>query len=325
LTWPERLDGPGGFRTTPWPGQLFELVPDNVLRFFFGSRRLFRRIRSVEAKTNSLGFRGPLPPSPKDQTVWKVLVLGDSITFGEGVADGEEFLALVEKYWRLENPFSKPVRFINTAVGGYNTSQEVAVLKRYLPQLKPDLVWLVITLEDVLPWGTVIVRENGTLFRPGAPLRHKIRDRLKAVSGIIWWLHEAFRFVRLDAYVRRLFRPDYPGYQEWRRSLAEYARIIGDPARSLVFIAPGSWKLERYPWRDVHERIRNEVELLGLPCIDLLPAFEGEHAARFWCHPLDLHPNALAHRRYAEFIAGNSVVRGHVAASMMKNHGGFMG
>lgn len=317
LKYPERQCDTGVFKTSDWPKQLYELVPNNRFNFYFGSRLIWKHFTSVTQTVNSHGFRGPEPPPPDDDTVLKVLVLGDSIAFGEGVPDGEEFLQRIEQHWQEEIPFPKPIRFINTAVGGYNTTQELAAAKRYLPQYKPDVVWLFVSLEDSLPWGAVEVTEDGRLFRPGAPLKHRIRDRLKSLSGLLWWFHEAYRYVRLDSYIPRLFQPDFPGYQEWKRTLREFSNMFDSLEEVIVFITIASWKLHNYPWKSVHKLMQKDIESFGFRCIDTLPAFEGQDTSKMWCHPLDVHPNSNAHRIYADFISNHQQVKRWVKKRML--------
>lgn len=305
MTWPERLSGAGAFRAAATPGRYYELVPGACVRFFFGSRLLTGSFRTVSAQVNSGGYRNPEPTGEDAGGARRVLVLGDSMTFGEGVPDGAEFVRLVEGRLRSAG---HDLTLFNAGVGGYNTSQEVATLRELQPQVRPELVWMFLTLEDTLAWGAVQVDEQGRLFRPGAPLRHRVRDLAKRGSGLLWWLHEAYRFHRLDSYGHRLFREDIPGYQQWRGSMREFAELLGDTRRGLVFLAPGLWKLDQYPWRELHARIHGELEALGLACVDLLEVFEGRDARELWCHPLDIHPNEAGHRLIAEFVATHPAV-----------------
>lgn len=308
LAYSERDCDPAVFRKSDFPDQIYEYAPSRTFHFYFGDRHLHKKIRAVETTINSHGFRGPEIEEKNESNKLRIMVLGDSFSFGAGVADGLEFVRLVEKDWNGNGAFPGEVEFINASVGGYNTTQAVATLLRHRERYRPDMVWLFISLEDTFDWGTVVVREDGTLFRPGAPFRFRIRRAMRHASGIIWWLDYAERYRRGDTYIPSLFHPGFAGYQEWKKALQHYADAVGSPERSLVFIAPAIWKLKRYPWKHIHEHIQAEAESLGLICVDLFPAVEGQDMSRLWCHPLDLHPNTEAHGRFADFILRHPTV-----------------
>src|SRR5690349_22357890 len=52
------------------------------------------------ASTNALGFRGPDPATPKPHGLVRVIAVGDSVTFGFGVNDGDTFCAQAERLVR---------------------------------------------------------------------------------------------------------------------------------------------------------------------------------------------------------------------------------
>ncbi len=58
-----------------------------------------------------------------------------------------------------------------------------------------------------------------------------------------------------------------------------------------------------YPLRPIHDFMQARLGELGIECLDTLPAFKGRTSAELWVHPVDRHPNELAHRLIAEFLA----------------------
>lgn len=51
-----------------------------------------------------------------------------------------------------------------------------------------------------------------------------------------------------------------------------------------------------YPLEQVHEAITAFCRGAGIACLDLLPALQGRSSVSLWVHPVDTHPNELAHR-----------------------------
>ncbi|HEY6548284.1 MAG TPA: SGNH/GDSL hydrolase family protein [Vicinamibacteria bacterium] len=94
------------------------------------------------------GFRGR-DPAPAQGGKRRVLLLGDSVTFGTGVEDGDTFTARLA----VHAPFLQP---INLGVSGYGTDQELLLLEREGFAMEPWAVVLNVcvgndTLDNALP------------------------------------------------------------------------------------------------------------------------------------------------------------------------------
>lgn len=96
----------------------------------------------TELQVNSLNLRGPELEMPKPPGRFRVLFLGDSMTFGFGVPYEE---TLPVAFGRLMDGESdvKDVEVINAGVPGYGTGQEVLLYERLAAAVAPDLVILV--------------------------------------------------------------------------------------------------------------------------------------------------------------------------------------
>jgi lysophospholipase L1-like esterase len=125
--------------------------------------RIERGAAVTEFTTSSLGLRGP---EAGTKTAARVLALGDSYTFGWGVAQGEEWIhvAAEEANRRLGRP---AVEGWNGGVNGYGTEGAIAQLERVAPELRPDVVLLGFFANDftdnLLGTGVYEVRD-GYLF-----------------------------------------------------------------------------------------------------------------------------------------------------------------
>jgi hypothetical protein len=94
----------------------------------------------VPVHTNSLGFRDSREYAlAKGPHVFRILVLGDSVTFGHGAIYETTYPYLLEQRltaWRPDIAW----QVWNLGVPGYNTSQELAYLLEIGRQYQPDLV-----------------------------------------------------------------------------------------------------------------------------------------------------------------------------------------
>ena len=102
--------------------------------------------QGVAVATNELGMRDAAiePRQPRER---RILVLGDSVTFGWGVAAEDTFCAQLGPL--LAEGGKAPVRVLNSGVGGWNTDQELAFLRKHGDDLRPDAVLLVYVHNDV--------------------------------------------------------------------------------------------------------------------------------------------------------------------------------
>src|SRR5262249_53631027 len=96
---------------------------------------------------NSLGFRGVDFDAEKKPGTSRIVVLGDSVTFGVCVDEDETFpflLAEILRGRRTERRWD----VVNAGVPGYGSEQEVGVLNEKGLALRPDVVVLAFCAND---------------------------------------------------------------------------------------------------------------------------------------------------------------------------------
>lgn len=90
---------------------------------------------------NSLGFRGRACALERTPESLRILGLGNSLSFGAGVADDETYFAYLEKQLQAMQP-DRPVEVLNAAIIGFTIRQYIPFLHSVLPKLQPDIVLL---------------------------------------------------------------------------------------------------------------------------------------------------------------------------------------
>lgn len=96
--------------------------------------------RTITVRADAYGFRNSHDISARDGRL-RVLVLGDSYTFGEGVQEDERFthyLQAQEPGWRVDN----------IGIPGYGPDLMLLALQAMLPVAKPDVVLVVLFYDD---------------------------------------------------------------------------------------------------------------------------------------------------------------------------------
>lgn len=102
---------------------------------------------------NAQGFRGADFTDDKPPGVTRILVLGGSTTFGWGVPDGSEYPRQLEIKLNALDPERRRWQVINAGVTNYSTHQGLALERRLLPRLQPDIVMFNFAWADLQPAG----------------------------------------------------------------------------------------------------------------------------------------------------------------------------
>jgi lysophospholipase L1-like esterase len=250
----------------------------------------------VRVRTDEHGFRRPDPATearrrPGDRPV---AALGDSLTFGWGVAAGETWPAHLERLLRARCP-GRPAAILNAGIGNSNTAMQRARYERRVRPLAPDWVvvgWFVndaepspVPAENPLLWRSALADLVSTRLRQGAEVR--LRDHRAYYGG----LHDERR----------------PGWLAMRRALrALGASLARDGAAATLVLLP-EFHLPRDfgPFAGIYARVAAEAREAGFEVIDPSPAFPPGPGDRFWVSPTDAHPNAAAQRLFAAAVAGS--------------------
>jgi lysophospholipase L1-like esterase len=248
---------------------------------------------------NSLGFRDREVP-PKSAARYRIVVVGDSFTWGQGIEREERFSNLVEQ---LLGP-----RFevFNFGIPGDDMPEHLTRLAQALA-VSPDFVLLQIYTNDF---------ETKEMKRPRSyPLLPEPLDsRLLARSLLYLLMQQQWtRFQEMvgisESYVhymeRNLRDPDAPNGREAFGQLREFfdrAHSAGVPAGAVLFPATDALgpKGTAYPFGYLHDGVRRICTDEHVRCLDLLPLFSTFRDPRaLWVGPFDAHPNATANRRAA--------------------------
>ena len=292
-------------------------APSSTITFKYGSnpRGYFKPGNLVDHVTNTWGFRGGEFSTFERPGTVHLLFLGDSFTFGEGVHFEDTFAEVTARLLpqRLARENLK-VESYNLGVGGYNTAQELFLLKSVGPQLRPDAVILCYVLNDAEPAllqidplrGPIRRRRDASvpegLDEPVPPKTLLYRSR---IAQLVWhYVKAQERSRQTEAYHLSLYSPDSKSWMATRGALHELATFCRrEKIPLVVMLFPILYKLDAdYPFRAIHGMVAQEAETDGALVLDLLPSFQGKRAADLWVYPTDQHPNEKAHRIAAEAL-----------------------
>lgn len=110
----------------------------------------------VPIRTNSLGLRSPEVTLAKPPDTFRILVLGDSVTFGWSLRGEDTYASQLASLLATLRP-NQRVEVINAGVSGYGTWQELRWLQETGLALDPDVIIVQTHLNDAADnlWGTL--------------------------------------------------------------------------------------------------------------------------------------------------------------------------
>jgi len=133
----------------------------------------------LDVRINNLGFRGA--NTTIEKTRKRVMVIGDSFTFGWGVEQDETWVHLLsEKYPSVE--------FLNLGQGGNHPGDFVRIAKRAIPLLKPDLVMVAILQGNDLHQLMRVIEfeESGSRTDSLSEVEEPTQEKLRRWASILF-------------------------------------------------------------------------------------------------------------------------------------------
>lgn len=260
----------------------------------------------AQVRHNHYDYRGAEFDEGKAPGVYRVAVMGDSFTYGNGVAENQRFSNLVGDAVR-----DRGIEVLNFGFPGNNWPEHVRTLERRVLRLRPDFV--------LLQWGTNDVElDEHVAGRPIVPPIIRNRDwhewlyRYSALYTILnaQWVRIQVQRQMGDTYDRYLTRlygdPSSEGARLAGERMHQYialARSRGVDVGLVMFPDVAVSLGPDYPYRFLHDRTQAICQEQQVRCVDLLPAFArvpDRHT--LWVTPLDAHPSVLANRLAADAI-----------------------
>lgn len=134
-----------------------------VLRPNYSGRIVTNEI-DFKVKTNSNGLRDREFSYDKPKDTIRILVLGDSLTFGYGVKIEKTYPKLLEGKFRSKF-LEKKIEVINAGIPGWGTSQERDYLKIEGIKFNPDLILVGFYFNDVQETYEINIRMEDNISR----------------------------------------------------------------------------------------------------------------------------------------------------------------
>lgn len=124
-------------------GELYQRSSDTILRYELKPHAKLNDNIII----NSDGFRDKEYPLQKERNTYRIVVIGDSVAFGRALSLGETLPKRLEAMLNASCP-QKKFEVLNMGVEGYNSIQELELVRTKGLKYSPDLVIIYYCLND---------------------------------------------------------------------------------------------------------------------------------------------------------------------------------
>lgn len=321
-------------------GVLVRILPQNLTRIDYGltgEERIFSASRGFKFRPNfsrvwtglgpptiwhfnNLGFRDRPVMIAKPANIFRVVVIGDSITMGFGVEDYEAFPRRLEQYLKPSQVGSQMthIEVVNLGIQGYSTPQYLAVLKEEALRLNPDLV--IIALYPSNDIGEAIGFKANRLhnFLAAIPdyLPMGMNQFLKTNSRLyLFFLTKYYSFI--SRYSVSLSSEKVVAEEDWAlltADLQEIKRLTEESkVRLLTVVLPRPKEVVKFESYEDGNKLINVLKGLGIVCYGPLADLRKySRPAALYLDILDDHFSPAGNDFFAlslaKFLWGNGLV-----------------
>ncbi len=277
---PQRDDEIAGLSELKWK----ELARVNVDGIWVGKRY----------RTNSLGFRGAEVTVDKPEGSHRTVMIGDSITMGQGVSLDETYAVRIEQI--LNDASDREYQVLNLGIAGYNSRAGVNRLKRDGLQYDPDLIVYGFTNNDLERLPGYRKTRNRHRFQEA----REIRSHLWRAVRANWIKLRNFFLPHPDTYIFELeenFFRNPAVWSEFTDDLRRLHRLSNDQGSCVViFVHSLVGDANRFsPYPQFVDRVEELAQEIGIPVIRSRAYYLGHRPDDLRVSFADHHPNGLGH------------------------------
>jgi hypothetical protein len=282
------------------PDDLQAVMPENLKRKDIAGSRDYYWLGHLH-RFNSVGFRGG-NFSKKDSGVFRIIALGDSLTFGQGVAETDTYPMVLQKMLREKYR----VEVLNFGVCGNQISDIQKLFERFGRELKPDLVIYGFCLNDFLPSGVGQYQAD----QWSIPLPEGLKSWfINRISMCNYFARKYDEFLRKN-HMRRDFFDDIiislEQNSEMHREFLRNAQQMNVLSREVCGTDVVSAVLDQYPGDLrgglVGDQAAAVMTKAGMHVIDHRPYFKGREQEQYYVSKWEGHPNEKCHRIFAQMF-----------------------
>ena len=262
------------------------------------------RNRSPMSKPDLREPRSSIPPR---SDAFRILFVGDSFAWGDGIHTLDAFPFRVERQLNGRSS-DRTFEVINWSHAGWSTRHQANSLMGKLEELDPDLIVLGFVLNDPEP--------RHARQRAAGQVQLYPREPDSRSSAFLYQNSKLFAFAwtRLEnTRIRRELTDYYISLfdgETWRNCKWALGDLKREASAHEIPLTMVIWPIfdtevfdDSYPYLELIAKAKKAARKMGIPALDLFESYRGLDGRRLALVPYtDSHPSELAHRIGADAI-----------------------
>ena len=220
---------------------------------------------------NRYGFRDNYYPKIKENGIFRIAIIGDSVTYGVGVSFEDTFSKRLEH--SLNSNSDQKYEVLSFGVIGYNTVQQLALWREEIVEFSPDLVIWNYVLNDIAsPIYHDTLGLGADFYSPKSKLLAKVESVLFAFNERIISTSKGCQSIDFHVFL-------YCVYDDKAEDQIQKIANTLKGTEVLLTITPilysGDEKpfIDAYPYNAIHQNIADWARKADLNYIDFLDVF----------------------------------------------------
>jgi hypothetical protein len=267
----------------------------------------------IPVKRNSKGWRDYEYAYEKEEGVFRIVALGDSVLNAHGVPQEDVYAKVLER--KLNERESGHFEVIMLSLGALNTMHEAHLLEVEGVKYDPNMVLVGYIMNDPVGGPVKTIRDPPTgvgykiklFFKQSSLLLHSWQLVKRTAWQVMGW---DLRFdaggghEKLESDYYTEIHNDEKSWQNVVEGFTKIGRIASErQIPGVVVIFPLLHRFAEYPWTELHAKVAEAAKREGLVVFDLVPTFSGIDEKEVRLGPGDyIHPNSIGHRLVGEAV-----------------------
>lgn len=253
---------------------------------------------------NKSGMRRTEPFPPKSDHQFRIMIVGDSLTYGYGVREEETYPRQIEA--ALKTNFN--VEVLNLGVNGKQSKEILEVVRKYTQTLQPDLIIYGVCLNDFLP-AHVADYQNNMAYR--FPMPEAIKEILSERTFLGRLVSDAYNNILMKLGLRNdFFRDILKDFNHYQTRFARDVKEMNDFALDRGLPSMVAMVLNQFP--ELHSKgyqiamaAEKHLSNAGMEVIPTEEYYKKYDKQLMVVSPWEGHPNAKAHKIFAGFLVAH--------------------
>ena len=235
---------------------------------------------------------------------FRIMIVGDSLTYGYGVREEETYSKQLET--TLNKNFG--VEVLNLGVSGYQSEDVLKTVKQWTVLLKPDMIIYGVCMNDFLPSGVGEYQNN---MANRFPIPEPVKKYLSSKTYLGRLISDAYNNILMKLGLRNdFFRDilkDFNNYQtRFARDVREMNHFVLErglpPIVAMVLNQHPEIHSRGYQIAMAAEQHLTKAGMMVIPTEEFYKKYNKQPMA---VSPWEGHPNGKAHKIFAEFYVAH--------------------